>query len=90
VTEKKFISGPRRALLRGAGIAAIAQAGVALAPQARAQDKIPAATVMYQPTPKEGQRCDQCQHWQPPNACAIVAGEIAPAGWCGVWVKKEG
>jgi len=23
-----------------------------------------------------------------PNACKSVAGEIAPTGWCKLWVKK--
>ena len=90
MTEKTSIPGPRRAFLQAAGLAALAPATVSIVHQARAQDKIPQATVMYQATPKDGQQCNQCQHWQAPNGCAIVAGDIAPAGWCGVWVKKEG
>lgn len=30
--------------------------------------------------PKE--RCEVCQHFQEPNHCHLVAGEISPAGWC--------
>ena len=90
MTDKKRMPGQRRALLQMAGLAALAPTAAAITSKAQAQEKIPQATVMYQATPKDGQRCDQCQHWQAPNGCAIVAGDIVPAGWCGVWVKKEG
>nr|WP_242481694.1 high-potential iron-sulfur protein [Paracraurococcus ruber] len=43
---------------------------------------------MYQDHPKDNQRCDGCLHFQPPNACAIVSGNINPAGWCAVWAAK--
>lgn len=86
MTEKVSKAVSRRTVLIG-GTAAVA-AG-AFGGAANAQDKIPQAAVMYQDQPKtvDGnvQRCDNCLHWQPPNACAIVAGEIAPEGWCGVW-----
>ncbi|WP_431282018.1 high-potential iron-sulfur protein [Humitalea sp. 24SJ18S-53] len=72
-----------RAVL-GAGLGAVA--GV-VAP-ARAQEKMAQSMVMYQATPQGAQRCDNCLHWQAPAACAIVAGTIAPAGWCGVWAAK--
>jgi High potential iron-sulfur protein len=90
MTENTPSPSPRRAFMQAAGLAVLAPAAISLTPMAQAQDKIPQATVMYQPTPKDGQQCNQCQHWQAPNGCAIVAGDIAPAGWCGVWVKKEG
>ncbi len=82
----------RRTIL-GAGIAGIgAAAGVVVAgrvqAQQLAQEKIAQSMVMYQATPQGTQRCDNCLHWQPPAACAIVAGVIAPAGWCGVWAAK--
>ncbi|TDH63336.1 hypothetical protein E2C06_07340 [Dankookia rubra] len=44
--------------------------------------------VMYQDKPKDGQKCGGCLHFQPPNACAIVAGNISPEGWCAVWAAK--
>jgi hypothetical protein len=78
---------PRRAILQAAGLAAVAPVA---ASRAQAQDKLQGSMVMYQTTPKGDQRCDNCLHWQPPNACAIVAGVISPAGWCAVWAKKEG
>jgi hypothetical protein len=60
----------------------------AAASQAQAQQKLAKNLIMYQDTPKGDQRCDNCTHWQPPNACAIVEGPIAPAGWCGAWAPK--
>jgi hypothetical protein len=74
----------RRALLQ-AGVAILA-AGAAT--QAVAQQKIDKALVMYQEKPKGTQQCDNCLHWQAPNACAIVNGPILPNGWCGAYAPK--
>lgn len=43
----------------------------------------------YQPTPKDGKRCDGCSLFQAPTSCKLVAGTIDPAGWCRFWVKKS-
>jgi High potential iron-sulfur protein len=88
VSEDRSTPKSRRAVLQGAGLAALA-APVALS-QSRAQDKLQPAMVLYQAMPKDGQQCSGCLHFQAPNACAIVAGEIKPDGWCAVWAKKEG
>lgn len=48
------------------------------------------SAVKYQPTPKDGKRCDGCKLFMAPNSCKSVAGEIAPSGWCALWVKKAG
>lgn len=76
----------RREVLRAAGLAALAPLAVT---RAQAQDKLAPNMVMYQGNPKDNQRCDGCLHWQPPNACAIVSGTIAPQGWCAVWAAKS-
>ena len=82
-------AGSRRDVLR-TGIAVLA-GGMVVAASARAQDsKIAQELVQYQDKPKDGQRCDGCAQWQPPNACAIVAGKIAPEGWCVAYAPKEG
>jgi hypothetical protein len=86
LTEFRHVAARRRAIL-GAGLAAAAAGGLAV-PAAQAQQKLAQNLIMYQDTPKDGQRCDQCTHWQPPNACAIVEGPIAPAGWCGAFAPK--
>jgi len=49
---------------------------------------LPQAAVAYQPTPKDDHQCDNCNLFTPPNACKSVAGEVAPTGWCKLWVKK--
>jgi hypothetical protein len=61
----------------------------ALTRQAVAQEKIAQAQVQYQLTPKDGAQCDKCVNWQPPNACAIVAGDIKPTGWCVAFAPKQ-
>lgn len=89
MTENSPKTSQRRAVLQAAGLAALAPAAAVLCPgQVRAQEKIAQSLVMYQATPNDGKRCDQCQHWQAPNACAIVAGTISPSGWCGVFAPK--
>jgi High potential iron-sulfur protein len=75
----------RRTILQ-VGAAAILAAGVAS--QAHAQQKIEKSLVMYQDKPKGAQQCSNCLHFQAPNACAIVDGEIAATGWCGAYAPK--
>ena len=54
--------------------------------QARA--KIAQTAVHYQATPKDGKQCDGCNFFMAPNGCKLVDGDIAPTGWCALWVKK--
>ncbi|MFK7964571.1 MAG: high-potential iron-sulfur protein [Burkholderiaceae bacterium] len=52
--------------------------------------------LQYQDTPKDGNKCVDCLHFQPgadaaaKGGCAILPGdtEIAPEGWCSAYVKK--
>ena len=80
----------RRAVLKSAvslvcGTAAFAAA----APLARAQSaKLAQNVVQYQNNPKDGAMCSGCVNFQPPNACAIVEGEINPNGWCVAFAPK--
>ena len=69
-----------------AGAAVVAAAGIAKT--AVAQEKIDKSIVMYQDKPHEGQECDKCLQFQPPNSCSIVAGVISPTGWCGAFAPK--
>jgi hypothetical protein len=46
------------------------------------------AAVHYQATPKDGKQCSDCSHFVEPNACKLVAGDIAPAGYCVLFAKK--
>jgi len=79
--EKTGLS--RRTLL----IAAAAAPAIVLSTRA-AQAKMAQSAVRYQTTPKDGKRCDGCTLFIAPNACKSVDGEIAPTGWCTLWVKK--
>lgn len=82
----------RRRVLRGAVFAAAGGAvvgGVLTAAAATAAaHKLPQQAVAYQPTPKGKLRCDNCNQWEPPNACKTVAGVISPAGWCTIYKPK--
>ena len=57
---------------------------------ANAAAKVAQRVARYQPTPKGGQACAGCNSFIAPNQCKLVAGEISPSGWCGLWTKKEG
>ena len=74
----------RRTVLIGTAAAAPVLALMTSAAQA----KMTQAAVKYQPTPKDGHQCDGCNFFEAPNGCKMVDGEIAPAGWCALWVKK--
>jgi hypothetical protein len=53
-----------------------------------AQAKMAQTAVHYQPDPKDGKQCDACNFFVAPNSCKLVDGDIAPTGWCALWVKK--
>jgi hypothetical protein len=50
--------------------------------------KLAQSAVKYQASPKDGKQCDGCKLFVAPNSCKSVAGDIAPTGWCALWVKK--
>ena len=52
-----------------------------------AEAKMAQSAVKYQPTPKDGKQCSGCNLFIAPNSCKSVAGDIAPTGWCSIWVK---
>ena len=53
-----------------------------------AEAKMAQSSVKYQPTPKDGKQCSGCNLFIAPSSCKSVAGDIAPTGWCSIWVKK--
>jgi hypothetical protein len=53
-----------------------------------AQAKMAQKAVQYQTSPKDDHQCDGCNFFVAPNSCKMVDGEIAPNGWCLLWVKK--
>ena len=82
----------RRSILQNlaftAGGAAMLGTTVSGSHVAAAQTKATQKAVGYQDTPKGAQRCDNCAQFEPPSSCKTVEGNIAPAGWCKVYVKK--
>ncbi|QAY94741.1 high potential iron sulfur protein [Methylovirgula ligni] len=78
----------RRTLLSGAAFVASA-AAVGLMPlRARAQQKVAQSAAQYQDSPKNGQQCSTCSHFQAPGSCEVVDGTISPSGWCALYTKK--
>ena len=82
-TWKKSGVSRRTVLFAAAGAAPL----IALT-SGEAQAKIAQAAVKYQTTPKDDHQCDACNFFMAPNGCKMVDGEIAPTGWCALWVKK--
>jgi hypothetical protein len=70
-------------------VGGIGLAGVGAARSQAADTKVAKTLVGYQDSPQGRQQCDNCQYFQPPNACKIVAGAISPKGWCKMWAKKS-
>ena len=55
---------------------------------AEAEAKVPQSAVHYQTMPRDGQDCGHCYQFVAPHSCKFVDGDIAPTGWCGLWVHK--
>lgn len=80
----------RRSVLRGAALLAggtLAAAVIQVKP-AYAQ-KAPQASVKYQDSPSNGQKCSDCTYFQAPSSCGVVDGKISPNGWCALYNKKS-
>ena len=78
----------RRVVLTGTALALGAAAAATAATCARAQQKVSQVDAKYQAQPKDGQQCDACVQFQPPSACKLVDGNIAPTGWCTLFAAK--
>jgi len=75
----------RRTVLR-AGLGAIA-AGVVAYP-ALAQQKMAQKAVNYRDKPLGNKKCSNCLHFEAPNLCKVVVGEVSPEGWCTLFAPK--
>jgi High potential iron-sulfur protein len=88
VSRRSFIGSA--ALLAGAAAAS----GLVVSPHARAQQKVPQASVKYQDKPSGNNKCSNCLQFVPgssPTAngtCKVVDGAVSPNGWCQIWVAK--
>ncbi|MDE2356164.1 MAG: high-potential iron-sulfur protein [Alphaproteobacteria bacterium] len=88
-------SASRRTVLIGAvalgGLPLLAAAGAA-----QAAGTLPKANAHYQDHPNAGKQCSKCNYFLPgakPTAvgqCKVVAGPIAPNGWCTMFAPKAG
>ena len=44
--------------------------------------------VNYQDHPRNGERCDTCAPFIPPDGCKTVLGTVTASGWCKIYVDK--
>ena len=72
----------RRAFIGNAALLAGATAvpGLIASPAARAQQKVPQASVKYQDKPNGKQQCNNCLQFVPGNTLVIVLGDHQPPG----------
>lgn len=83
LTRRKLLA------LAVAGTGAVVVTAVAVrSSPVEAASQISQKSVGYRDTPMGKSRCDNCKQWQPPAACKLVAGAIAPAGWCSIYAPK--
>jgi hypothetical protein len=75
----------RTVLIVGAGAAPFL---ARMTRRANAAAKVPQSAVHYQPSPKNGQDCDDCANFVSPSGCKLVDGAVSPKGWCRLWAKK--
>ena len=75
--------------LTGCSLALLPMAIIATSRDARAQGKASKEAVQYQDTPKNDQKCKDCQFFTEPNGCQVVEGDISPEGWCSLFVVKQ-
>jgi hypothetical protein len=79
----------RRDFVFAAGVGSAALGiGIGATP-AVASNKMSQKAMSYRPSPNGNQRCDNCANWQPPNACKLIDGTIAPTGWCILYRPKK-
>ena len=78
----------RRSFLKSAALATGTTLAATLIPIREAQAKTPKTAVAYQDKPNNGQKCSECNFFQPPHTCAVVDGDISPDGWCKLFTKK--
>jgi hypothetical protein len=46
------------------------------------------SAVSYAKVGSEKEHCSICRHFERPNRCEKVSGDIAPGGWCRLWREK--
>lgn len=78
----------RRFLKLGGSAVVLAPLALIATDRAAAQGKASKEAVQYQDSPKNGDKCVDCQFFTKPDACQVVEGKISPEGWCSLYVKK--
>lgn len=78
----------RRFLKLGGSTVALLPLALIATDRSAAQGKASKEAVQYQDSPKNGEKCVDCQFFTAPDGCTVVEGKISPQGWCSLFVKK--
>lgn len=78
----------RRNVLKFAMVGTGAAVAATFASPGIAGAKVPKKVVNYQATPRGKAKCSTCASFEPPSACKLVDGAVAPDGWCSIYAPK--
>lgn len=53
------------------------------------EEKDSKVVAKYQDHAHQGQKCQHCTMWRPPNQCSAVKGIISPNGWCSYYKRSK-
>jgi hypothetical protein len=56
---------------------------------AHTAQKLAKPAVKYTDHGTEAEHCAICVHFMPPRSCGVVAGTIAPRGWCSRFRRRK-
>lgn len=85
--ESKNVS--RRSVLRGATLAGGAAILATAMTAQEAEAKMAQQAAGYVAVSKTDKQCGNCQLFEAPASCKLIAGVISPKGYCRFYVKKS-
>jgi len=86
LTRRNFLRNSTRGVT-AAGVA-VSSAALWSTMQARADSTVSKEQAGYRTSPNGSQSCAMCKNFKPPSACNVVSGDVAPQGWCKLFVAK--
>lgn len=81
LTRRGVVAGSVRLVAAAAGLATAACSTLGLPKRSKAD-------AQYQDRPRMGQQCSGCMHFEAPNRCSVVEGDISPHGWSKFYLAK--
>lgn len=81
LTRRGVVAGSVRLVAAAAGLVTAACSTLGLPKRSKTE-------AQYQDRPRMGQQCSGCVHFEAPNRCSVVAGDISPHGWSRFYLAK--